>query len=146
MVRQRNYSLVQSSCATCGYRAGRARVFFPTTPPAPRWALPLVKWHWRYAYLNSTHTLLPARGYAVFDETAGEMTSGALLHTKFLPAIVEKSAEEKDRRQHFADPRRFGSYYDGLIADPVLHCDASRRYTGWRQLESLGLMSRGGWV
>ena len=37
-------------------------------------------------------------------------------------------------------------YYDGLISDPVLHCTASRRFTGWRQLESMGLMSRGGWM
>lgn len=145
-----NYSLqVQSKLRNLWIQGGpRARAFFSDDPRrAPTLnKLPLVRWHWRYAYLNSTHSLLPARLNAVFDETGGEMTSGALLHTKFLPSIVEKSAEEKDRRQHFADPRRFGSYYEGLIADPVLHCDASRRYTGWRQLESLGLMSRGGWV
>jgi hypothetical protein len=32
------------------------------------------------------------------------------------------------------------------MADPDLWCSASRRYHGWRQLEALGLMSRGGWV
>lgn len=108
--------------------------------------VPLVKWHWRYAYVNSTHSLLPAALNGVFDEDGGERISGVLLHTKFLHTILEKSAEEKDRRQHFADPGRFGAYYDGLIADPVLHCAASARLTGWRQLEALGLMSRGGWV
>lgn len=145
-----NYSLqVQPRLRNLWIQGGpRARVFFAEDPRrAPTLnKLPLVKWHWRYAYHNSTHTLLPPRLNAVFDETGGEMTSGALLHTKFLPSIVRKSAEEKDRRQHFADPARFGAYYDGLIADPVLHCAASRRYTGWRQLESLGLISRGGWV
>ena len=145
-----NYSLqVQEKLRNLWIQGGpRARVFFPDDPRrAPTLnKLPLVRWNRRYAYLNSTHSLLPARLNAVFDETGGEMTSGTLLHTKFLPSVVQKSAEEKGRRQHFADPRRFGSYYDGLIADPVLHCDASRRYTGWRQLESLGLMSRGGWV
>ncbi|NGM46993.1 glycosyltransferase family 2 protein [Rhodobacter sp. SGA-6-6] len=145
-----NYSLqVQPRLRNLWIQGGpRARVFFAGDPRrAPTLnKVPLVKWHWRYAYHNSTHTLLPPRLNAVFDETGGEMTSGALLHTKFLPSIVRKSAEEKDRRQHFADPARFGAYYDGLIADPVLHCPASRRYTGWRQLESLGLISRGGWV
>ena len=107
---------------------------------------PLVKWHWRHAWLNSTHSLLPPGLNSVFDETGGEMTSGILLHTKFLPEITGKSAEEKERRQHFADPARFGDYYDGLIAGPCLHDASSRRYTGWRQLEALGLMSRGGWI
>ncbi len=126
----------------------RARGFFADDPRrAPTLnKVPLVKWHWRYAYHNSTHSVLPARLNAVFDETGGELTSGALLHTKFLHTIVAKSAEEKQRRQHFADPQRFGGYYDGLIADPVLHTSASSLYTGWRQLESLGLISRGGWV
>jgi hypothetical protein len=145
-----NYSLqVQSKLRNLWIQGGpRARAFFPGEPHrAPTLnKVPLVKWHWRYAYLNSTHTLLPARLNAIFDETGGEMTSGALLHTKFLPVVIEKSAEERTRRQHFADPARFGAYYDSLIADPVLHCSASRRYTGWRQLESLGLISRGGWV
>jgi hypothetical protein len=126
----------------------RARVFFAADPRrAPTLnKIPLVKWHWRYAYYNSTHAALPARLNAVFDETGGERISGVLLHTKFLHTILDKSAEEKARRQHFADPARFAGYYDGLIADPVLHCAASREYTGWRQLEALGLMSRGGWV
>jgi hypothetical protein len=145
-----NYSLqVQPRLRNLWIQGGpRARMFFADDPRrAPTLnKLPLVKWHWRYAYENSTHSILPARLNAVFDETGGEMTSGALLHTKFLHTIVEKSAEEKARRQHFADPERFGPYYDGLISDPVLHCAASRRYTGWRQLESMGLMSRGGWL
>ncbi len=126
----------------------RARSFFAEDPrrgPTLN-KIPLVKWHWRYAYVNSTHSILPARLNAVFDEDGGERISGVLLHTKFLHTIVDKSAEEKVRRQHFGDPDRFGTYYDGLIADPVLHCAASRRLTGWRQLEALGLMSRGGWV
>jgi Glycosyl transferase family 2 len=126
----------------------RARAFFAGDPRrAPTLnKVPLVRWNWRYAYHNSTHSILPAHLNAVFDETGGEMTSGVLLHTKFLPTILEKSAEEKERRQHFADPDRFGSYYDGLIANPVLHCAGSQRYLGWRQLEALGLISRGGWV
>lgn len=126
----------------------RARALFPDDPRrAPTLnKIPLVKWHWRYAYVNSTHSILPARLNAVFDETGGEQISGVLLHTKFLHTIIEKSTEEKNRRQHFADPARFGPYYDGLIADPVLYCPESREFTGWRQLEAMGLMSRGGWI
>ncbi|MFE3836604.1 glycosyltransferase family 2 protein [Pseudogemmobacter sonorensis] len=145
-----NYSVqVQPKMRNLWIQGGpRARALFAEDPRrAPTLnKIPLVKWHWRYAFLNSTHSMLPPRLNAVYDETGGERISGVLLHTKFLPEILVKSAEEKDRRQHFADPARFGAYYDGLIADPVLHCPASCRYIGWRQLEGLGLLSRGGWV
>ena len=145
-----NYSLqIQPRLRNLWIQGGpRARSFFADDPRrAPTMnKVPLVKWNWRYAYFNSTHTLLPARLNAVFDETGGEMISGALLHTKFLHTILSKSAEEKARRQHFADPERFGDYYDGLMADPDLHTPASTRYTGWRQQESMGLISRGGWM
>ncbi len=145
-----NYSLlIQPRLRNLWIQGGpRARCFFADDPRrAPTLnKVPLVKWHWRYAYLNSTHTLLPTPMNAVFDEAGGEMTSGVLLHTKFLPEVIGKSVEEKGRRQHFADPTRFESYYDELISGPVLHCSTSSRYTGWRQLESLGLISRGGWV
>ena len=35
--------------------------------------------------------------------TGGEMTSGILLHTKFLHTIGAKSREEKQRQEHFAN-------------------------------------------
>ena len=126
----------------------RARAFFADQPRrAPTLnKIPLVRWHWRYAYVNSTHSLLPPDLNEVYATDGGELTSGVLLHTKFLPEIVDRSAEEKDRAEHFANAVHYGAYYDRLIADPVLHCAASTRYTGWRQLEALGLMSRGGWI
>jgi hypothetical protein len=126
----------------------RARAFFAATPRrAPTLnKTPLVRWHWRYAYVNSTHALLPARLNEVYATDGGELTSGVLLHTKFLPGITDRSAEEKARGEHFADAAQYAAYYDRLTADPVLHCDASTRYTGWRQMEALGLMSRGGWI
>lgn len=145
-----NYSLqVQPGFRNLWIQGGpRARAFFANDPRrAPTLnKVPLVKWHWRYAYVNSTHTILPALLNGVFDETGGEATSGVLLHTKFLHTIVEKSREEQARRQHFADPTRYQDYYRDLIAAPVLHNAASTRFTGWRQLESLGLISRGGWL
>ncbi len=126
----------------------RARAFFAQNPRrAPTLnKTPLVRWHWRYAYVNSTHALLPPHLNHVYDTTGGELTSGVLLHTKFLPEIVDRSAEEKARGEHFADGAQYAAYYDRLTQDPVLHCAASTRYTGWRQLEALGLLSRGGWI
>lgn len=126
----------------------RARAFFASDPRrAPTLnKTPLVRWHWRYAYVNSTHAILPPRLNEVYATDGGELTSGVLLHTKFLPGITERSAEEKVRAEHFGDASQYSAYYDRLTADPVLHTRASTRYTGWRQLEALGLMSRGGWV
>lgn len=126
----------------------RARTFFAPNPHrAPTMGkVPLVKWHWRYAYVNSSHALLPRHLNRVYDEDGGEETSGVLLHSKFLPAAVDRSLEEKARREHFANGALYDAYYDALAANPDLWCAASSRLTGWRQLEAMGLMSRGGWV
>jgi hypothetical protein len=126
----------------------RARAFFAQTPRrAPTLnKIPLVFWHWRYAYVNSTHSLLPPRLNRVYATDGGMLTSGVILHTKFLPGIVDRSVEEKARGEHFAHAAQYAGYYDRLTADPVLKTAVSSRYTGWRQLEALGLMSRGGWV
>ncbi len=125
----------------------RARCFFASDPRrAPTLSkVPLVKWHWRYAYVSSTHSLLPRKLNHVYAEDGSEAPTGVLLHTKFLPNIVAKSTEEKTRRQHFENSDLYQGYYDALIGDPILWCEASTRYAGWQQLEGLGLMSRGGW-
>ena len=126
----------------------RARAFFSSEPRrAPTLnKVPLVRWEKGFAYVNSTHAILPRRLNAVFDETGGERISGVLLHTKFLPLVVEKAAEEQQRQQHFANSSLYDDYYTRLIDSPDLWCGRSRHYTGWRQLEALGLMSRGGWI
>ncbi|MBN2630914.1 MAG: glycosyltransferase family 2 protein [Rhodobacteraceae bacterium] len=145
-----NYAIqVQDRMKNLWIQGGpRARLFFSGDPRrAPTLnKVPLVRWNRRFAYVNSTHALLPPRLNRVYDTTGGERTSGLLLHTKFLPDIVQKSAEEKARKQHFANSALYDNYYDRLIADPVLHCPKSERLTGWRRLEALGLMSRGGWL
>ena len=126
----------------------RARVFFGDNPRrAPTMnKVPLVKWNRRYVYINSAHAALPRRLNEVYDDQGGEETSGLLLHTKFLHVIVEKSAEEKRRREHFANSALFDAYYDALSKSPDLWCECSTRLTSWRQLEALGLMSRGNWI
>ena len=125
----------------------RARAFFAADPRrAPTLSkVPLVRWNRRYAYVSSTHSLLPRHLNHVYDAQGGEAPTGVLLHTKFLPEIVAKSAEEKDRRQHFENSDLYSGYYDAVTQNPVLWCDSSTRYVGWRQLEGLGLLSRGGW-
>lgn len=107
--------------------------------------VPLVRWNRRYAYVNSTHSALPRPLNRVYDVPGQPATTGALLHTKFLPGIADRSAEEKQRGEHFGRPEDFDAYYDGLIADPVFWTPDSVAYDGWRQLEALGLISRGGW-
>lgn len=126
----------------------RARCFFADDPrKAPTLnKTPLIKWHKRYAYVSSTHSALPPRLNHVYTCESGEKTSGVLLHTKFLDSIVDKSKEELARKQHFENSDQYESYYHSLIDAPDLWCPHSTKFTGWRQLEAVGLMSRGGWV
>ncbi len=126
----------------------RARAFFPDTPKAAPSLnkIPLVKWHRRYAYVQSTHMLLPRGLNKVYEGHGGEMTSGALLHTKFLNTLVEKAEEELERGQHYADSREYRAYHDHLQNGTVLWNRWSEKYINWRQLEILGLMSKGNWA
>ncbi len=121
----------------------RERVFFadePTKGPTLN-KLPLVKWHWRSVYVNSTHAMLPPAQNLAYDGPGDSRPCGVLLHTKFLPNAIEKSREEKLRKQHFGQPDAFDGYYDAVIDAPVLWHEGSVAYQGWEQLVSLGLMS-----
>ncbi|WP_175484638.1 glycosyltransferase family 2 protein [Palleronia marisminoris] len=124
----------------------RARRFFASEPRrAPTMQkVPLILWDRRYVYVNSTHAALPPRLNKIQGE--GERITGALLHTKFLDQIVRKSAEELERREHFANASLYDNYYEALIDKPTLACSFSTAYRGWRHLEALGLISRGGWT
>jgi glycosyl transferase family 2 len=126
----------------------RARCFFPDQPRrAPSLnKTPLVKWNRRYAYVSSTHSLLPRELNRVYDQWGGEKASGVLLHTKFLHTIGDKTREEMQRRQHFGNSEEYVTYYDELQQNPDLWCKWSEKYINWRQLEILGLMSKGNWA
>jgi len=126
----------------------RARTFFRATPPkAPALnKIPLVKWDRRYAYVNSTHMLLPRGLNLVYDEWGGEKASGVLLHTKFLDTFTAKAQEEIVRKQHYASSREYQAYVESLAENPDLWCKWSEKYINWRQLEILGLMSKGNWA
>jgi len=126
----------------------RERVFFAEAPNRSPTLnkLPLVKWNRRFAYMNSTHSILPRRLNRIYQGPGGKALSGVLLHSKFLPEVVTRSGEEKERGQHFNRPDAFGDYYDALTANPTLWNENSLRYENWEQLERLGLLSRGGWT
>lgn len=126
----------------------RSRVFFADTPekaPALN-KIPLVKWHRRYTYVSSTHMLLPRGLNQVYDQWGGEKASGVLLHAKFLDSFADKAHEELTRKQHFAASKEYRAYTDNLKNDPDLWCKWSEKYINWRQLELLGLMSKGNWA
>ena len=125
----------------------RARVFFAEAPRrAPTLSkLPLVRWNRRHVYIASTHAALPRRLNAAFAALPGPWPSGVLLHTKFLADVTRRSAEELDRRQMRTGPDGYDDYYHALIDDPTLWTPHSTRLEDWRQLERLGLLSRGGW-
>ena len=126
----------------------RARVFFSEAPekaPALN-KIPLVKWDRRYAYVSSTHMLLPRGLNLVYDEWGGEKASGVLLHAKFIDTFTAKAQEELGRGQHYAASVEYKAYAESLKDDPELWCKWSEKYINWRQLEILGLMSKGNWA
>lgn len=134
--------------ATLALGGPRARAFFAQTPQRipTQSKVPFLRWDRRNAFVNSTHAILPRRLMDLPARDGGEALSGVLLHTKFLPSIAERSAEEITRRQHFAQPRAYLPYYQALIADPVLRVPASARLEGWQSLEAAGLMGRSDWA
>ncbi|WP_189682070.1 glycosyltransferase family 2 protein [Seohaeicola zhoushanensis] len=126
----------------------RARMFFAEAPeqaPALN-KIPLVKWHRKYAFVSSTHTLLPRGLNQVYDDSGGEKASGALLHAKFLDTFTAKASEELERGQHYANSMEYRAYAERLKDNPDLWCKWSEKYINWRQLEILGLMSKGNWA
>lgn len=126
----------------------RARTFFaydPSKAPSLN-KIPLVKWNRSYTYVQSTHMLLPRGLNQTYDSALGERISGCLLHAKFLDTFSEKAAAEMERRQHFAGSQEYIAYAEGLKDRPTLWTKMSEKYINWRQLEILGLMSKGNWA
>jgi Glycosyl transferase family 2 len=126
----------------------RARVFFPDQPkkaPAMN-KIPLVKWDKGYAYVSSTHMMLPRGLNLTYEDAGGEKPSGCLLHAKFLDTFAHKAEEELQRGQHYAESHEYRAYRDGIARERDLWCNWSEKYINWRQLEILGLMSKGNWA
>ena len=72
--------------------------------------------------------------------------SGILLHAKFLDTFTAKAEEELQRGQHYSASLEYKAYADSLRDNPDLWCKWSEKYINWRQLEILGLMSKGNWA
>jgi hypothetical protein len=126
----------------------RARLFFADQPkkaPAMN-KIPLVKWDTSYAYVSSTHMLLPRGLNLAYEATGGEKASGCLLHAKFLDTFALKAEEELQRGQHYAESHEYRAYREGVAKERDLWCNWSEKYINWRQLEILGLMSKGNWT
>ncbi|WP_406735671.1 glycosyltransferase family 2 protein [Thioclava sp. GXIMD4215] len=126
----------------------RARKFFASAPAeAPSLnKIPLIRWQKNYVYISSTHMALPRGLNTVYDEWGGEKPSGCLLHAKFLSVLNAKVTEEITRKQHYSASREYKAYAEVLAEDGELWCRWSERYINWRQLEILGLMSKGNWA
>ena len=126
----------------------RARTFFRDQPEkAPSLnKIPLVKWDRSYVFVNSTHMLLPRGLNLVYDASGGEKASGVLMHAKFLDIFIEKTTEEIERGEHFASSREYRAYARTLKENPEVWCSFSEKFVNWRQLEGLGLMSKGNWA
>lgn len=145
-----NYTMARNKAfANLWIQGGpRARVFFadePSKAPALN-KVPLVKWDSKYVYVSSTHMLLPRGLNQVYDEWGGEKASGVLLHAKFIDTFGAKAAEELERGQHYAGSVEYKAYAERVRENPQLWCKWSERYINWRQLEILGLMSKGNWA
>jgi hypothetical protein len=126
----------------------RARLMFsqnPKTAPALN-KIPLVKWQKGYVYVSSTHMILPRGVNLVYADQGGEKVSGCLLHAKFMDSLAIKANEESIRAQHHADGREYQAYRKAGDDQSEMWCRWSERYVNWRQLEILGLMSKGNWA
>jgi hypothetical protein len=126
----------------------RARAFFANDPakaPALN-KVPLVKWRRGTVFVSSTHHALPRGLNLVFDDLGGEKPCGVLLHTKFLNTLGQRAREEVDRQEHYEGAREYRAYTQGIEGGVDLWCKWSERYINWRQLEILGLMSKGNWA
>jgi hypothetical protein len=126
----------------------RARLFFADQPkqaPAMN-KIPLVKWDRSYAYVSSTHMMLPRGLNLTYEDHGGEKPSGCLLHAKFLDTFAAKAEEELSRGQHYAESHEYRAYREGISKERDLWCNWSEKYINWRQLEILGLMSKGNWA
>ncbi|MEM7191164.1 MAG: glycosyltransferase family 2 protein, partial [Pseudomonadota bacterium] len=125
----------------------RLRVFFADQPQAAPALnkIPLVKWKRGNVYKAGAHDLLPRSLNRTYARKGGSLTSGVLLHAKFMDVLSAKVAEEMERRQHYADSAEYISY--ARQGDDVcLWTPNSTRYEDWAQLCDLGLMARGGWL
>jgi hypothetical protein len=104
---------------------------------------PLIKWRMHYHYRSSMHDCRP---YYLNDAQRNDSmpVTGCLFHFKFMNSLLEKTAEERVRKQHYLEGAEYDRY--GVSGNVLLYRDGlSVRYEGTEQLMKLGLMSQGRW-
>jgi hypothetical protein len=125
----------------------RRRVFFrhsPATAPALN-KTPLVKWRRHYAYVSSMHVLNLKRLNRPHKINHMSPT-GCVLHFKLLSSILEKAAEEMQRKEHYDGSAEYRSYNQAFEQGTEnLFCEISTPYKGTEVLIRQGLMNRGQW-
>jgi len=125
----------------------RRRVFFRNSPsraPALN-KTPLILWKKHYAYVSSMHVANLKRLNRPHKQTHMSPT-GCLLHFKFLSTIIDKAAEEIQRKQHYDNSVEYSSYNTAFAnGKDSLVCEISTRYTASNDLVRLGLMNVGQW-
>ena len=89
--------------------------------------------------------VLPRGLNLVYDQQGGEKTSGILLHAKFINTFADRAREEASRGQHYEAGKEYGKYAES-VDETDLWSKWSVQYINWRQLEGLGLMSKGNWA
>lgn len=125
----------------------RSRMFFGEAPhQSPVLSkVPLVKWRRSYAYFSSTHVVLPVQVNQCLDDPRSDRPGGVFLHTKMLPSVVSRAAEDKARGQGYTKVPLHDAYYEALAKAPDMWTTGSTPYQGWQQLVDLKLMFRGNW-
>ena len=140
------FSRYNSNYRYCSMRGGaRQRVFSienPNLSPALH-KIPLVKWKKHYAYISSTHVAIPR---FLNENNNPKLTTGVLLHFKFIDNIIEKITVELVAEQHWDDSYEYKQYNKVLREKkPLYNKDISIKYKDWHTLEDLGLLNRGKW-
>lgn len=125
----------------------RRRMLFRENPGAAP-ALnktPLIFWQRHYAYVSSMHMTSMIKLNRPHKPSHISPT-GCILHFKFLSSLVEKIAEEVDRKQHYGNSVEYRMYGNALEAGQEIYIsDISEKYRDSKQLMELGLMTGGQW-
>ena len=113
----------------------RARLFFGNLWEAPALnKTPLVQWRRHYAFIKSSHQLIPPRLNGPGPQQLSTM-GGALLHFKFLAPFTEKLAAEQLRRQH---THEYSSYTN--LLETRFPGESTTRWESWRTGVAAGLL------
>lgn len=143
------YKSRQGRYGECSMMGGvRKRIFYENTKLSPPTLnkTPLVKWHDKVRYINSTHCMLPWQ----LNDPHGPvpMPTGALLHFKLTSDFAKKAEIEVQRAQHWDNAIEYRTYLDWIRSnrDIALVSSMSKKYTSSHSLEEAGLITRGCWV